>query len=132
MQGADTQYLTIVTNKVPMRSTNVYQMLVFEWILFAYYLFMFASVLQTGEFQGRVLVYCLIFLLFDKLELSYKYLELEDPLHLSPTINGIRFLSYLCIFNLCALLVRIVASNQNLHAFIIIMHFLLIMALFIN
>lgn len=133
MQVPESPHLRIVTNKVPMRLSNVYQMLLVEWLLMAYYACMFSWVLfSNSEYQGRVLVYCLVFLLFDKLELTYKYLELEDPLHLSVSTNGVRYLSYLCVVNLLALLVRIVIDNQNLHAFIIAMHLLLIMALFLN
>ena len=39
---------------------------------------------------------------------------------------------YLCICNLSLLLVRIVIDNQNVHAFLVVMHYLLIMALFLN
>lgn len=74
MQGTEGQYLTITTHKPALRSSNVFQMLVFEWIQFIYYLYMFSSVLYTEHFQPRMLIYCLLFLLFDKLELTYKYL----------------------------------------------------------
>ena len=82
-------------------------MLIFEWILLAYYLYMFSSVLFWEHYHTRMLLYCICFLLFDKLDLTYKYLELEDPLHLSTIINCVRYLSYLCIFNLAFLLVRL-------------------------
>lgn len=132
MQEGNGQYLSILTNKPPLRSNNVYQMLIFEWILFVYYIYLFGSALHDENCQIRMLSYCLLFLLFDKLDLTYRYCELEDPLHLSPTINCIRYFSHLCILNLSALLVRIVIDNQNLHAFIVVMHFLVIMALFLN
>ena len=72
-EGSSSQYLSILTNKSPLRSNNVFQMLVFEWLLFAYYLYLFCSVLQSGHYQTRVLLYCIFFLLFDKLDLSYRY-----------------------------------------------------------
>jgi hypothetical protein len=49
-------------------------MLLFEWALFLYYLYLFGSVAWGGYYQSRMLAYCLLFLLFDKLDLSYKYL----------------------------------------------------------
>lgn len=108
-------------------------MLVFEWVLFTYYAYLFFSATHSsGEYQMRIIIYCTIFILFDKLQLTSKYLQLEDPLHLSPITNCIRFLTYLCLFNLLAFLIRIAFENQNLHAFMIFMHFLLIIALFLN
>lgn len=47
-------------------------------------------------------------------------------------VGCIRYLVYLCICNLSLLLVRIVIDNQNVHAFVVVMHYLLIMALFLN
>ena len=73
MQSGESQYLSIFTNKPPLRSYNVYQMLIFEWILFLYYIYLFSSVLHSGHYQIRMLTYCLLFLLFDKLDLTYKY-----------------------------------------------------------
>lgn len=68
MQGSESPSLRIVTNKVAMRLSNVYQMLMVEWVLMAYYFCMFSWVVFSNtEYQGRVLVYCLVFLLFDKL-----------------------------------------------------------------
>jgi hypothetical protein len=76
-------------------------------VLFAYYVYALGSgVRDEGEI--RMVLYCVVFLLFDKLELSYKYLELEDPLHLGATINCIRYLTYLCMLDISLLLVRIV------------------------
>jgi hypothetical protein len=59
-------------------------------------------------------------------------MELEDPLHLTPTMKGIRFLIYVCIFNLSIMLLRIIVENLNINAFFLSMHFLVIIVLFIN
>lgn len=69
---------------------------------------MFCSVLYTDYHSIRMLIYCLLFLLYDKLELTHKYLELGDPLHLYATTKCVRYLSYLVILDLSGLLVRIV------------------------
>ena len=121
-----------MSHRPALKSTNVLQMVVFEWTLLAYELYLFGSVIYTNHYQPRMLAYCVFFLLFDKLDLAYRYFELEDPLHLSAIINCIRYMVYLCICNLSLLLVRIVIDNQNVHAFIVVMHYLLIMALFLN
>jgi hypothetical protein len=47
-------------------------------------------------------------------------------------VNSVRYLSYLCVLDLSFLLVRVVIANQNLHAFLVSMHFIIIIALFIN
>lgn len=108
-------------------------MLVFEWVLMAYYLYLFMSIVTSGApFQLRIIIYSLVFLLFEKLELTYKYLELEDPLHLLPFTRCIRLATYLCLFNLLVLMVRILIDNQNMHAFLISMHLLLIFIFFIS
>jgi hypothetical protein len=67
--------LVILTNKPPLRSENVYHMLIFEWVLMAYYVYLFGSIINSGvQYQLRIIIYCIVFLLFEKLELTYKYL----------------------------------------------------------
>ena len=67
------QYLSVMSHRPAMRSSNVLQMVAFEWILLAYEVYLFGSVVYTGRYQPRMLAYCLCFLLFDKLDLSYRY-----------------------------------------------------------
>ncbi len=108
-------------------------MLLFEWVLMGYYVYLFASIMESGvQYQVRIIIYCIIFLLFEKLELTYKYLEFEDPLHLMPLTKCIRYVIYLCVFNISLLLIRIIIDNHNIHAFIIFMHFLLTIVFFLN
>lgn len=72
---SDNQTLVIVTNKPPLRSENVYHMLILEWVLMAYYAYLFGSIINSGgQYQLRIIIYCIVFLLFEKLELTYKYL----------------------------------------------------------
>jgi hypothetical protein len=72
---ADNQTLVIMTNKTPLRSDNIYHMLIFEWFLMVYYVYLFGSIINSGvQYQLRILIYCIIFLLFEKLDLTYKYL----------------------------------------------------------
>ncbi len=72
---ADNQNLIVTINKAPLRSENVYRMMVFEWVLMGYFVYLFTSIINSGEqYQIRIVLYCLIFLLFEKLELTYKYL----------------------------------------------------------
>ena len=67
--------ISITINKTPLRSQHVYYMLVFEWLMMGYYLYLFGSIISSGShYQMRILVYCVIFLLFEKIKLSYKYL----------------------------------------------------------
>lgn len=123
----------VIINKSPMRSSNVHSMLVFEWVLFVYYLYLFTSIINSGsQYNSRILIYCIVFLLFGKLELTYREMELEDPLHLTPTMKGIRFLIYVCVFNLSIMLLRIIVENLNLNALFLSMHFLVIIVLFLN
>lgn len=108
-------------------------MLVLEWVLMGYYVYLFGSIMSSGvQYQLRILIYCLIFLLFEKLELSYKYLEFEDPLQLLAGTRCMRLAIYLCVLNISVLLVRIIIENHNIHAFIIFMHFLLTIVFFLN
>ena len=84
-------------------------MLVLEWVLLGYSLYLFGSIVNSGTpYHARTLIYCLVFLVFEKLQLTYKYLELEDPLHLSGLIKCMRWLGYVCMANISLLLVRIV------------------------
>jgi hypothetical protein len=108
-------------------------MLMFEWVLMGYYVYLFGSIINSGvQYQLRIIIYCIIFLLFEKLELTYKYLEFEDPLHLMPLTKCIRYVIFVCVGNIMLLMIRIVIENHNIHAFIIFMHFLLTIVFFIN
>jgi hypothetical protein len=70
---AESQNSMVIINKSPMRSSNVYSMLVFEWVLFVYYLYLFTSIIYSGaQYNSRILIYCIVFLLFGKLELTYR------------------------------------------------------------
>jgi len=66
----------VMSHRPALKSGNVLQMVVFEWILLAYEFYLFGSVVSTGHYQPRMLAYCLCFLLFDKLDLTYRYFEL--------------------------------------------------------
>lgn len=75
MQSIESQKMVIVANKAPVRSANIYHMLLFEWGLFLYQVYLFASIMGSGaQYQLRILLYCVIFLLFYKLEMTYRYL----------------------------------------------------------
>lgn len=133
MMHAENNSISLTINKTPLRSQHVYYMLVFEWLMMGYYLYLFGSIISSGShYQMRILVYCVIFLLFEKVKLSYKYLEFEDPLHLGSLIRSLRWLIYLCMANLTVLLVRIAYDNKNIHAFLIFVHFFLIMMFFVS
>lgn len=67
--------ISITINKTPLRSQYVYYMLVFEWLMMGYYFYLFGSIISSGShYQMRILIYCVVFLLFEKIKLSYKYL----------------------------------------------------------
>ena len=59
------QSLVIMTNRAALRSEHVYHMLVVEWALMAYYVYLFGSIINSGvQYQLRILIYCIVFLLF--------------------------------------------------------------------
>ena len=48
-----------------MRSVQVDQMLLLQWLLLAYYLYLFSSIVNSGTpYHIRTLLYCLVFLVF--------------------------------------------------------------------
>lgn len=99
----------------------------------AYYVYIFTSIVNCAiPYQSRILIYCIIFLLFQKLEVTYKYVEFEDPLQLMGSTKCIKYGIYLCIFNLTVLLIRIIIENHNLQAFIIFIHFLIYIIMFFS
>jgi hypothetical protein len=47
-------------------------------------------------------------------------------------MKSIRYLIYVCVFNLSIMLLRIIVENLNINALFLSMHFLVIIVLFIN
>lgn len=122
----------IPINKPALKVNTTKLILIYEWTLCIYFFYLLKSVVNPLSSNLRVVAYSAVFLLFQTLQTTYKYLEIEDPLHLTSITKTVRRLSFLCIFNMICLLFRILIDTHNLHSLMLLIHFFIIITLFTN